>query len=214
MSCTKDNIIKSSIKPDKRYWIVNKRKTENIQKWLIQLYLLSELYPNSGTLDTQMKEFLVFFKKSNREYENIETLLSLVTEIACRNPRVVPTAIGILSILVDKIESNEEKIIVLKRIHNKFQQIPNSSFLKVWLQRFTLKLDRSIIYDDPICKIVSESNVQLWNIDWLRDNFKEKIKKTPIIIQSKVKTLKPVVTKKEIDIITTSNAYDYEEVNF
>ncbi|MCX6239338.1 MAG: RNA-directed DNA polymerase [Bacteroidia bacterium] len=205
-----DNVIKSSIKPDKRYWIINKRITENKQKWLIQLFLLSELFPNSGTLDTQMKEFLSVLEKSKREDANIESLISLVTEIACRNPRIVPTSIGILSLLVKKIPDRNEKKIILKRIYNKFQQIPNSSFLKVWLQRLTVKIDKTIIYDEPICKLISDSEVQLWNIEWLRDNFKSKIKNTPIIIQSKVKTLKAVVTKKEIDIITTSNAYDYE----
>ncbi len=205
-----DNVIKSSIKPDKRYWIINKRITENKQKWLIQLFLLSELFPNSGTLDTQMKEFLSVLEKSKREDANIESLISLVTEIACRNPRIVPTSIGILSLLVKKIPDRDEKKIILKRIYNKFQQIPNSSFLKVWLQRLTVKIDKTIIYDEPICKLISDSEVQLWNIEWLRDNFKLKIKNTPIIIQSKVKTLKAVVTKKEIDIITTSNAYDYE----
>ena len=62
-----DNIIKSSIKPDKRYWIENKRITENVQKWLIQLHLLSEKFPNSGTLETQMRKFLKHIEKSKKE---------------------------------------------------------------------------------------------------------------------------------------------------
>lgn len=53
------DIIKSSLKLDKRYWISNKVITGNKQKWLIQLYLLSEKFPNSGTIDTQMRNFLI-----------------------------------------------------------------------------------------------------------------------------------------------------------
>src|SRR5690606_6213626 len=188
-----DNVIKSSLKPDKRYWIANRRIAENKQKWLIQLFLLSEQFPNSGTLDTQMKDFLEVLKKSEKEDSNIESLISLVTEIAYRNPRVVPTYIMILSLLIKKIKPKENKKQILKRIHSKFQQIPNSTFLKIWLQRLTFKLDTSIVYDEPICQMIINKDIQLWNFDWLNDNLKGKIKKESIIVQSKVKTLKAVV---------------------
>ncbi len=205
-----DNVIKSSLKPDKRYWIANRRIAENKQKWLIQLFLLSEQFPNSGTLDTQMRDFLEVLKKNKKDDSNIESLISLVTEIAYRNPRVVPTSIMILSLLIKQIKIKDDKKIILKRIYSKFQQIPNSTFLKIWLQRLTVKIDTSIIYDEPICKLLSDNEIQLWNINWLNDKIKNKIKKTPIIIQSKVKTLRAVVTTKEIDNMITKNAYNYE----
>jgi hypothetical protein len=206
-----DNVIKSSLKPDKRYWISNRRIAENKQKWLIQLFLLSEQYPNSGTLDTQMKEFLEVLKRSEKDDANIESLISLVTEIAYRNPRVVPTSIMILSLLIKKISDKEIKKQILKRVHNKFQKIPNSTFLKIWLQRLTIKIDASIVYDEPICKLLSDNEIQLWNIDWLNEKLKNKIKKAPIVIKSKVKTLRAVVTTKEIDSMSMQNAYSYEQ---
>jgi len=205
-----DNVIKSSLKPDKRYWIANRRIAENKQKWLIQLFLLSEQFPNSGTLDTQMRDFLEVLKKNKKDDSNLESLISLVTEIAYRNPRVVPTSIMILSLLLKQIKNKDEKKRILKRIHSKFQQIPNSTFLKIWLQRLTIKIDSSINFDEPICKLLSDKEIQLWNIDWLNDKIKNKIKKTPIIMQSKVKTLKAMVSIKEIDSMTTKNAYNYE----
>jgi RNA-directed DNA polymerase len=205
-----DNVIKSSLKPDKRYWIANRRIAENKQKWLIQLFLLSEQFPNSGTLDTQMKDFLEVLKKSEKEDSNIESLISLVTEIAYRNPRVVPTAIMTLSLLIKKLKAKDNKKQILKRIHSKFQQIPNSTFLKIWLQRLTLKLDTSIIYDEPICQLILNNDIQLWNFDWLSDSIKQKIKKETIIVQSKVKTLRAVVTNREIENMITNNAYNYE----
>ena len=205
-----DNVIKSSIKPDKRYWIVNKRITENKQKWLIQLFLLSENFPNSGTLDTQMKEFLKVLEKSKKRDDNVESLISLVTEITCRNPRVVPSAIGILSLLFLQIENEADKKIILNRVYKKFQQIPNSSFLKVWLQRLTFKIDETIIYDETICKLITESNVQLWNMDWVNIKLKEKIKQTPVIDKSKLEVMTEVISQIEVETITTNNAYDYE----
>ena len=205
-----DNIIKSAIKPDKRYWITNKRITENKQKWLIQLYLLSEDFPNSGTLETQMKEFLDVLKMSEREDPNIESLVSLVTEIAVRNPRVVPTSVAILSLLIRQIKDTTVKKLIIKRIYGKFQQIPNSSYLKVWLQRLSIKIDETIIYDELLCKKVVNKDVRIWNVDWTNKSLRELIIKTPIILSSKVKTLRAVVSKNEINRMATRRAYDYE----
>lgn len=204
------NVIKSSIKPDKRYWIANQRITGNKQKWLIQLYLLSENFPNSGTLDTQMGDFLEVLNKSKRNDTNVETLISLVTEIAFRNPRVVPTAIAILSFLLKQIDGKHAKILILIRIYEKFQQIPNSSFLKIWLQRLSIKIDKSIVYDESLCNKVLDNSEKIWNVEWLNKNLKDKIEKTPIIISSKVKTLRAVVSKKEVERMARRKAYDYE----
>jgi RNA-directed DNA polymerase len=207
---TSDNIIKNSIKPDKRYWIINRRIAENKQKWLIQLYLLSEQFPNSGTLETQMNEFLNVMYKNKKQDENIESLISLVAEIAYRNPRVVPASISILSLLLKQIKGHSEKLFIIKRIHKKFSQIPNSSYLNIWQQRLVIKIDNSIIFAEPICKIVSDNKVQLWNINWLDKKSKGIITKTPIIIKSKMKSLRAVVTKKEIENMTIKSPYDYE----
>jgi RNA-directed DNA polymerase len=196
-----DNIIKNSIKADKRYWIANKRKTESKQKWLIQLFLLSEQFPNSGTLDTQMKEFLKFLKKSKRKDFNIETLISIVTDIAFRNPRVSSTSIAILSLLIKQIESSNEKKDILLRIKSKFSLIPNSAFLKVWLQRLYLKIDDSIEYDEILCKKVLDEKQEIWNTEWLNPSLKKIINTTPIVKREKLIKIKDVVSKKEIKTI-------------
>ena len=204
-----DDVIKSSIKPDKRYWIANKRITKNKQKWLIQLHLLSEMFPNSGTLDMQMREFLVVLKGSKKDDTNIETLVSLVTEIGFRNPRVYPTIVAILSLLINQMKDDSKKKSTINRIHNKFQQIPNSSLLMVWLQRLYLKLDESIEYDETLCKKVLKDDTQIWNVEWLNSKLKKLISQTPIIVTAKVDKLKDVVSKKEIKRIVTKRAYSY-----
>lgn len=202
-----DNVIKNSIKADKRYWISNKRITENKQKWLIQLFLMSEQFPNSGTLDTQMGEFLKVLDNSKRKDSNIKTLISLVTEIAHRNPRVSPTSIAILSLFLKQIENKEEKLAIIKRIRNKFFQIPNSSLLKVWLQRLYLKIDETVEYDEPLCKKVLDEKEKIWNTEWLNDDLKKIIEGTSILKESQVKNLKKYITKKEIKFIASIKPY-------
>ena len=204
-----DNIIKSAIKADKRYWIENKRITENIQKWLIQLHLLSEKFPNSGTLETQMREFLKHIEKSKKEIRNIEVLISLVTEIAFRNPRVSPIAISILSIFISKIKDNSLKKELVKKIQLKFKQVPNSSLLKVWLQRLYLKVDKSYEYDEKICKKVMNNNEIIWNTDWLNGELKNIIDKTPISVKETIKKLKVKPSKKEIKNVVKMKLFEY-----
>ena len=206
-----DNVIKSSIKPDKRYWIANKRITENKQKWLIQMHLLSEQFPNSGTLDTQMREFLRVVQASERKDPNIHTLISLVVEIAYRNPRVSPTAIAILTFLINQIEDEQEKKVTIGRIKNKFEQIPNSGLLKVWLQRLYLKIDDSIVYEEALCNKVLTSTTPIWNTDWLNANLKAVIDNTPIVDYASVAALQEVVTEEEVKNIVEAKAYDYQE---
>jgi len=202
-----DDIIKSSIKPDKRYWISNQIITGNKQKWLIQLYLLSEKYPNSGTIDTQMREFLIVLEKSKKKDYNLETLISLVTEIALRNPRVVPTCIAILSIFLSKIKNDKEKLLLADKIKNKFKEIPNSSFMMVWFQRLNLKIHKAEMYSEPLCQKVTESKVVIWNNEWLNDKLKGIFDKTPIIKKETVTKTKKKVSKLEIKKILKKKVY-------
>lgn len=206
-----DNVIKSSIKPDKRYWIANKRITENKQKWLIQLHLLSDQFPNSGTLDNQMREFLRVVQTSERKDPNIHTLISLVVEIAYRNPRVSPTAIAILTFLLNQIEDEQERKITIGRIKNKFEQIPNSGLLKVWLQRLYLKIDDTIEYEETLCQKVLNSDTKVWNTDWLNANLKRIIDNTAVVDYACIEALEEVTTEEEIESIVENRAYEYQE---
>ncbi|GBE16946.1 reverse transcriptase [bacterium BMS3Abin15] len=205
-----DDIIKSSIKPDKRYWISNKIITGNKQKWLIQLYLLSEIFSNSGTIDTQMRDFLKVLENSKKNDQNLETLISLVTEIALRNPRVIPTAIAILSIFISRIKRNSNKIQLIEKIRIKFGQVPNSSLLMIWFQRLYLKINKSVEYSEPLCKKVINEEKMIWNSEWLNGSFKKIIDETPVIETELLKKTKSKFSKKEIKVLVSMKRYDYE----
>ena len=203
-----DDVIKNAIKPDKRYWISNKRITENKQKWLIQLYMLSEEFPNSGTLDMQMRMFLEILGKSKRKDPNVQSLISLVVEIAFRNPRVNSVAITILTLLINQIENEEEKQNTIKRIKNKFLQIPNSSLLEVWLQRLFIKLEYSIEYTELICNKVLQPEVEIWNTEWLSRNLKNILKQVSIVDNVAIEKLQEIALEDEIKLITSKKTYE------
>lgn len=201
-----DDIIKSSIKPDKRYWISNRRVAENKQKWLIQIYLLSKKFPNSGTVDTQMKEFLKTLESSKKNDSNIDTLISLVTEIGLRNPRVVPTVIAIQSILISGIPI-KSRLQVTNKIKSKFNQVPNSSLIMVWFQRLYIKINKSEEYEESLCKRVNNEAETIWNNKWLNKSLKDIIDKTEIVEHDKLKKTRSKLSKKEINKIITKKSY-------
>ncbi|MGK9369408.1 RNA-directed DNA polymerase [Melioribacter sp. Ez-97] len=202
-----DNVIKSSVKPDKLYWIQHQRKTGNKQKWLIQLYLLGEQFPNSGVLDTQVNDFLLFLERNKRKDKNIETLISIISEIAFRNPRVAPRAIAIMSLFLKQIKSQDEQKKIIKKIHNKFLQLPNSSLLEIWFQRLYLKIDSTITYNELLSKKVMDVETKIWNSEWLKDPLKKIVEETAIIDRKSLDKTKKIVTKNEIKTILVRKDY-------
>ena len=202
-----DNIIKSAIKADKLYWIQYQRKTESKQKWLLQLYMLAEKFPNSGTLDTQMSRFLSYLKFSKRKDRNVKSLISITAEIAFRNPRVTPRAVAILSLLINQISDNDERKEILKDIKTKFSEVPNSSLLVIWLQRLFLKIDDDILYEELLCKKVLDKGVQIWNSDWLNNSLKKIMRNTPIVDKKKLELIDKVFSKYELKFIESSSIH-------
>ena len=56
---------------------------------------------------------------------------------------------------------------IVKLIRKKFEKIPNTGHMQIWLQRVTFPLDRRMEYDECICKLVVDISEQLWNSDWI-----------------------------------------------
>lgn len=198
-----NDLIKSAIKSDKRYWIANKRIAGNKQKWLLQLYFLSEKYSNSGTVETELRDFLQVLEKSKKIDFDYLTLISLITQIAIRNPRVTPIAIAILSLLLSKIKNKNEKMILIKKIHFAFSSIPNSSYIMIWFQRLYLSIDKTKTFDEKLCEKVIDNKTAIWNTDWLSKGLKEIIDNTQIVESGKVQKVKMKLTTSEIKFIST-----------
>lgn len=181
-----DDVVLGSLKPDKVHWIYNKRKTDNIQQWLIQLYVLGKEFPNSGSLYKETKLFLDWLQTKVKSEEGLnindpEVLISLLVNLAYNNPRLFALVTASLSFLIPKIKTVEKQKELLIKIKDKFSQLPNTNYLNIWLQRITLKVDPSITYSDKLCKKVIDSSVKIWNSDWLNPKIKKIVEETEII---------------------------------
>ncbi|MBP6412756.1 MAG: reverse transcriptase [Bacteroidia bacterium] len=199
-----DDVVLGSLKPDKVHWIYNKRKTDNIQQWLIQLYVLGKEYPNSGSLYKETKHFLDWlqFKEKSEEgieIQSVDVLASILVNLACNNPRLFALVAASLSFLIAKIEVKELQKEMLLKIKKKFSQLPNTSYLNIWLQRLTLKIDPAISYSGKLCEKVIDNNLPIWNSDWLNVKFKKIVEETEIIKNEAIEQMEIIFSEVETD---------------
>ncbi len=195
-----NNLIEAVIKKDKFYWIEHEHKQIGNQKQLLLLLGLAKKYPNSGTLKTQLN---LFFKALEiKPSDNIEVLISIITQIAYDNPSVYPVVAAILSKMLSKVESKDGQREIIEKIIRKLSKRPNTGFLQIWLQRFSYLIDKSwISYEEPLCQKVENKEVCIWNSDWISDKrLLEVLKKPKIVNRAVLSELAPEITQEEVDL--------------
>lgn len=205
-TASEEDLIIGALKPDKIYWIKNKRKTENIQKWLLQLYTLGKDYPNSGTLYKETKLFLDWLQEKvtsedGYEMKNIDILISILVNLAYNNPRLYALVSASMSFIISEIEDVEYQKKLIGKIQEKFKQLPNTSYLNVWLQRLTLKIDPNIQYAGKLCQKVSENTIHLWNSDWLNPKYKKIVEESDVIDRTIIEDIEISFSKDETDLL-------------
>lgn len=198
-----DNIVSDVIKPDKLYWNESKQSEKSLQKHLFLLHSLGEKHPNSGSLMTALTKFLegrVYPIKIFRE-ENSKVLVSILVDIAYKNPRTYPVITAILSKILS-LEINTETVKeILNSIERKFDKLPNVGHLQVWLQRLTINQEREKNYPEKLCQKVTDSNTKLWNLDWVTNaSLKDIIENNPIIDEQKIEEMENIIEPNEVKI--------------
>ena len=199
-----NEIILSAIKEDKiKYAEINK-SFSTIQQELLIIYKFSKDYPNSGSLVKWLiklhKKIIKNPKMLIRKKENVEVLISILTEIMFRNPRVIPQSVGIISILLKELNI-EKKIKVIDNIQNKLSSIPNIGFLEIWLQRLRYPIKQDNKFDNKLCKNVSGNHDSIWNIDWIsQKELKDKITKTDFVNREELEKLSEIMQVSEISL--------------
>lgn len=141
---------------------------------------------------------------SSIKKDNIEVLISIVTEIIYKNPRVYVEGNAILSYLFPQIEDESKRKEIIKKVFNKLKRILNSGYFEIWFQRATLKENElNIEFNENICKLVNNETVELWNISWISTNeIKNIFKRTKIINQDEKDNMPQKIAKEEIKIFS------------
>jgi hypothetical protein len=194
-----NNVIRDSIKPDKIYWIAEKNGSKSIQEHLLLIHNLSDKFPNSGSLSKALGKFYNRIKGLT-ELNNIQVLISILADIMYKNPRTYPISSAILSKLLSLLNDPTKRDSILQSIMTKFEKIPNTGHIKIWLQRLTIKIDRPKVYTEDLCKKVNDPAIQIWNSDWLNLSLKTLIDTTPIIDEQVIQDIDVVINQTEVQL--------------
>jgi len=196
-----DNVIKSSIKPDKLFWICNKNTVNDLQQYLILLHDFSYKFPNSGSLNKTLDQFFSRIKHLKKTKQNIHVLISIIADIALRNPKTYPIASAILSKFLSLLKL-EERTQILDTIIKRFDKIPNTGHIEIWLQRIVIKIDKQREFKERLCKKVNDSTIRIWNSKWLNPNSRlyEIINTECIVDEEIIEKINEVITPEEVKL--------------
>lgn len=207
-----EDLISESIKPDKKAYISGGpiyRKTHkriystmsSLQQEALFIHQFSKKYPNSGTL---IKLLTTFAQRLNNKIAICGyylVLISMFTDIALSSPKTYKVVLVIISKLISRISSTEEREKIVNDIYMKFQRFPNIGEIQIWVQRIAYNLPHPIAYTEDICKIVNnEVGVNLWNIDWVDEAYRNVFPQYKICTEWIRDSFTPIIDIDEISL--------------
>ena len=207
-----EDLISESIKPDKKAYISGGpiyRKTHkriystmsSLQQEALFIHQFSKKYPNSGTL---IKLLTTFAQRLNNKIAICGyylVLISMFTDIALSSPKTYKVVLAIISKLISRISSTEEREKIVNDIYMKFQRFPNIGEIQIWVQRIAYNLPHPIAYTEDICKIVNnEVGVNLWNIDWVDEAYRNVFPQYKICTEWIRDSFTPIIDIDEISL--------------
>ncbi|WP_243382366.1 RNA-directed DNA polymerase [Geothrix alkalitolerans] len=194
-------VIRHSIKADKIDWIGRKQFEKDLQKHLVLIHDLSRKHPNSGSTMRALHEFHRRLLRHKDNIPNVRPQISLVVDIALNSPKVYATIAAIISKLVCSIKDVSERSEILFKIKKRFDRVPNTGHLQVWLQRISCHHEKGIEYPEALCKLVEGRTVQLWNSDWISSKkIKSALSPTKIFNKKIFNELKPIIQSEEVQL--------------
>lgn len=204
-------IIHDSIKKDKLVWMANKQRERGLQKHLLIIHQHAEKFPNSGSVTSALAEYYRVLCGYNSTKEAVSPIIAIAVDIAFHNPKTYPVISAILSKLVSLLESDDDKRKVVDRIKRRFDLLPNTSHMEIWLQRVSYTFAQDIEYDSALCKLVSGMTQTIWNMDWISSaDLKKVITPEKIIDADKLANLLPVISVSEVALFhSTKQAYNH-----
>ena len=196
-------VVVHALKPNKRAWLRGRQGDANLQKHLLIIHAHGQDFPNAGSLDVALTHFHERLTKLKR-IQNPHVLVSIATDIAYNSPRAFPVCSAIISKLLSVLANKSERVDVIHKIHAKLAQLPNTGHMEVWLQRISHSFVPGLGYKETLCRLVKGDSVALWNNDWITSTkLKAVLDPSKIVNRAKLRSLKPVVRPKEIEVFAS-----------
>jgi len=169
------DVITASIKQEKQEEIYISPQKQSYQKEALRILDLSKKYPNSGIVAKRLSAFFLridkYLSKSNhKDKVNAEAVLSILVMTGTTSPKLIPQISGTISRLIEIYDKSLDRNKIISRIVGRFNDIPNSEMMDIWMQRIISK-DLIISYDfkSAITDVAKgKCGVdQIWNSQWL-----------------------------------------------
>jgi hypothetical protein len=185
-----------------------KRREHQILENLIIIHNFTEKFPNQSGATKLLNKFNNKIKPL-KELESKLTIpsISIATDIARKNPKHYPICSSILSTLLNFITDDDKKLDILRRIRSRFDDIPNTGFLDVWLQRMSITINKQEEYHENLCKLVKDEDITIWNSEWLNPTIKKIMNDNPIIDKAKRDSIEFVISEKETEVFDRYDEY-------
>jgi hypothetical protein len=196
-----NHVIQNSIKGDKLNWLMKVKSAKTVQKRLLIIHEHSIQFPNSGSVEKALTNYYKWLEKKEEPIHSLMPTISIAVDIAYHNPRTYPIVSAILSKLLSMLDTKDEKRVVVEKIKKRFEKLPNTGYMQIYLQRVALPIDDSLSYNEPICNLVSGDDQEIWNNDWISSKDLKKLVISKLIIdQGKKQNLQPVIPPEEVEL--------------
>ena len=210
-----EDIVSDAVKADKLAWLslTNDFRNLSFEKKLLLVYNHASRFPNCGSIIKPLAELHQGISAGDftGNTEQILASISVVAELAYRHPKVYQVCMAIIAELLKKCDSR--KIVdIANDILRKFNHLPNTGYLQVWLQRIMHPCGIHLAYSEQLCKKVIDPEQVLWENGWLdaAPTIKTDFEGIDIIDRDKLSQLKPVISNEEIDIFISNFETGYQ----
>ena len=167
---------------------------ERLENKLLIIRSVGLKFPNSGAL---YKLLVNLYKKEIINYKtkinSLNQCVSIVTDIMYNNPRTYNICVAILSKFFEPLKPNK-RLSMINAILDKFESIPNTEYLNIWLQRLTIVDNKSKKFPTSICQKAYKNN-KIWESRWVNFPIDESV----IIDNDILKEISYVIPKEVVD---------------
>lgn len=196
------DVIVGSIKKDKLSLLTKKNRDGFLLKQALIIKSHSLEYPNSGSL----LGLLGKFSKRIFHLEDLDitsnAIISIIIDLAVKNPKVQPVCFAIISKILTLMK-DVDRLILIKRLKAKFEKLPNIGYLEIWFQRAVKNYDDSIEFNEPLCNLVKDTSVRIWDSSWVGSReLSEIMESTSILDVDSYREIDSIIKLDEFDLFS------------
>lgn len=206
-----DCIIHSSIKQDKLAWLAYNKDFKSYQGELLNLYVFSKQYPNSGRLIVALEQIYddLNAERPKKYMHDPVVVLAILVDLMIHNPRIYPICSAVISKVIFQYIPVSDKDRILSKIYNRFKNVVNNAYLELWFQRIAIPLgvDLHYKYNHTICQLIQGTSGTLWNNSWVKEKYLSSLSKNSWLLPDKKNNVSPVINPAEFKVFFN---YDFK----